>query len=198
MQRPGPWPVVSDRPRIGTGSDQGATVRRVREARPTRGPSRVEAWLWQHWLLVTNGAAGLLLVGAILPPVLDTLGLDAAAATIRAAYQVICAQRPSHSFFLFGYQLALEQRMLAIDAAQLVGGLLYAGRRGRVAPLGWGPLAVLTLPIAWDGFSQMLGLRDSDWLTRSWTGGLFALASVAATYPRVDRLLRSPGRDVTW
>lgn len=198
MQRPGPWTAVSDRPQIGDGSDRGATVRPVREARPTRGPSRVEARLWRHWLLVTNGAAGLLLVAAILPPVLDALGLDAAAATIRAAYRVICAQRPSHLFFLFGYPVALEQRMLAIDAAQLVGGLLNAGRRGRVAPLGWAPLAALTLPVAWDGFSQMLGLRDSDWLTRSWTGGLFALASVAATYPRVDRLLRSPGREVAW
>ena len=198
MQRPGPWPAVSDRPQIGNGSELEASVRPVREPRPTRGPTRVEVWLWRHWLLLTNGAAGLLLLGAMLPPVLDALGVQTAAATIRAAYQVICAQRSSHSFFLFGYPLALEQRMVALDASQLIGGLLYAGRRERMAPLGWIVLTALTLPIAWDGLSQMLGLRDSDWLTRSWTGGLFALASVAATYPRVDRLLRSPRREVTW
>lgn len=154
-----------------------------------------DLWRWsrRRWLLLANLAVGLTLAGAVAAPVLDVLGLHAAADAIRTAYLLLCGQRPSHSYFLFGYQTALEQRLLAMFAAQLLGGLAYAARRGHIAPLGPVPFAILTVPIAWDGFSQLVGLRDSDWLTRSWTGGLFSLAFVALAYPRADRLLRPRG-----
>lgn len=151
-------------------------------------------WITRHWLLLANVVTGLMVAGAVLAPALDALGFDSAGAAIRAAYQLVCAQRPSHSSFPFGHQLALEDRMIAMAVAQLVGGLAYAVWRDQVTALGWLPFVFLSIPMAWDGFSQMFGLRDSDWLTRTWTGALFSVASVAVAYPRVDRILRPPSR----
>ena len=157
------------------------------------GPGQHGPAPWRRWLLLANLAVGLTLAGAVLAPALDALGLGAAADAIRTTYLLLCGQRPAHSYFPFGYQMALEQRLVAMFAAQLVGGLAYAAWRSRVAPLGPVAFALLTLPIAWDGMSQLLGLRESEWLTRTWTGGFFSLALVAFAYPRVDRLLRPRG-----
>ncbi|HYU17594.1 MAG TPA: DUF2085 domain-containing protein [Chloroflexota bacterium] len=161
------------------------------------GVGRLGRWLLRHWLLFVNLAVGLTLAGAVLAPGLDALGMEAAGDAIRTAYRLICPQRPSHSFSVFGHQLALEQRMTAMAAAQLIGGLSYGAWRARIAPLGVFPFILLSLPIAWDGFSQMVGLRDSDWFTRTWTGGLFSLAFVAFAYPRVDGLFQSAARKVS-
>ncbi|MBI4491658.1 MAG: DUF2085 domain-containing protein [Chloroflexi bacterium] len=142
-----------------------------------------------HWLPLANLAMALTLAGAVAAPALRAVELDVAAEAIYTLYLLLCPQRPSHSYFLFGYQLALEQRPVAMVAVQLAAGLAYILVRGRLRPLDWRWLALFSLPLAWDGFSQMFDLRDSDWLTRSWTGGLFNLALVWWAYPRLDRAL---------
>lgn len=142
-----------------------------------------------HWLLLVNLALLLILAGAVAVPALRAAGLEAPAWLLSFVYRLICLQRPAHSYFLFGHQLALEQRMIAMFAAQLLGGLAYGLTRKWVRGLNWRVLIVFSLPIAWDGFSQMFGLRESDWLTRTWTGGLFNLAFAFWLYPLIDRAL---------
>jgi uncharacterized membrane protein len=93
----------------------------------------------------------------------------------------------SRSYFLFGHQMAYCERNTAIYAAMAIGGLAYAllRRRGLVSlPVVW--YVVLILPMAIDGFSQLFELRESTWLLRGLTGGLFGAATIWLTFPRLD------------
>lgn len=149
-------------------------------------------WGFAHWLLLANAAAALILVGALAAPLLAVAGLDTAAGAIHTLYLLLCPQRPAHSYFLLGHQLALEHREIAMFGAQLGGGLLFGLLRGRWrGRLGVWSLLLFSLPMAWDGFSQMFGLRASDWQTRTWTGALFALAFVFWFYPLLELQLRT-------
>jgi uncharacterized membrane protein len=142
------------------------------------------------WLLLVNLALVLLLIGAAAAPAAYAAGLPRYADFIHTAYLPLCPQRPSHSYFVFGYQTALEHREIAMLGALLVGGLVYGRVRERVSPLAFWVLLLAGIPISWDVLSQMLGLRDSDWFTRTWTGALACLAYVFWLYPRLDRSLR--------
>jgi uncharacterized membrane protein len=56
-------------------------------------------------------------------PLLYALGAMEVASRIFAAYHLICAQIPSHSYFLIGYRMALCSRNLAIYGALFVGSI---------------------------------------------------------------------------
>jgi uncharacterized membrane protein len=87
---------------------------------------------------------------------------------------------------VIGYKVAICQRDVAIYGAVLLGGLAFARLRRHVGALNWRWYLVLLLPIAWDGGSQLIGLRESNWLLRSLTGALFGLASVWLAYPYIE------------
>jgi hypothetical protein len=44
--------------------------------------------------------------------------------------------------------------------------------------------------MAIDGTTQLIGLRESDWLWRSITGALFGVGSVWLVYPYVEAAMR--------
>jgi uncharacterized membrane protein len=91
---------------------------------------------------------------------------------------------------VLGYQVAFCQRLLAIYVAMLWAGLTFSLVRGRLAPMPVGLFAVLSvLPIAVDGFTQLFGLRESTWLLRTVTGGLFGVGTVWLALPRVDEAM---------
>jgi len=78
--------------------------------------------------------------------------------------------------------------MIAIPAAQLVAGLLYAALRSRrgLRPLNaWWFLAG-SAPMLFDIFSQSLGWRDSDGLWRTATGLLFGGVTIWLFGPLLD------------
>lgn len=172
----------------------------------------------RHWLLASNVVVAVFVGLPFLAAVLMAVGLPDAAAPIYAAYQSVCHQWAFRSYFLFGpeltygpaalagligreamygtlgspelgYKVAFCQRDVAIYLAVLVGGIAYAARRGRVAPLGLLGYAVLIAPMALDGFTQLFGWRESTVELRTVTGALFGLASVWLIYPRVDDVL---------
>lgn len=147
------------------------------------------SWVVAHWLWITNAACLLVLLGAFAAPLLEAGGAAGVSAAIHAWYLLLCPQRPEHSYFPFGHQTALEHREIAMFAAQLAAGLVYATRRGRTRGLPLWAVAVCALPILWDGLSQAFGYRESDWFTRSWTGALFNAAFAWWFYPFVDRLV---------
>lgn len=93
-----------------------------------------------------------------------------------------------------GYKVAICQRDIAIYSAVLVTGLLYAFLSHRadrpLRALNWKLYILLLIPIALDGGSQLVGLRESDWFLRSLTGALFGAASVWLAYPHVDGAMR--------
>lgn len=152
---------------------------------PANPPGQV--WLERHWLLAANALNGLVLGGAVLAPWLRASGWEPLATLLYLAYRPLCLQRPSHSFFLFGHQLALEHRMLAIAVGLLLGGLLFALSRDRLRPLDRRLLTLLNLPMLIDVLSQTVGLRDSTWQWRVATGLLGSLAAVWWAYPHLAR-----------
>lgn len=149
-------------------------------------------WSFRHWLALANLGVALTLLGALAAPLLAAAGLASVAGAIHTLYLLLCPQRPSHSWFLLGHQLALEHREMAIFTAQLVAGLAFGALRARTTwRLDWRLFLLASLPMAWDVLSQQLGVRDSDWTARSWTGALFGAAFVLWFYPLLEHGFRA-------
>ncbi len=146
--------------------------------------------LLRRWLLVANVINGTILAGAVLVPLMMAAGLRPVAGALFAAYHLICLQNPDHSYFLMGYQLAMDQRMVAIFGSTFAAGLAFVLLRGLIRTLPWRVYFLLILPIAIDGFTQLFGWRTSNWELRTLTGVLFGTATVWLTYPPIDRALR--------
>ncbi len=96
-----------------------------------------------------------------------------------------------------GYKVALCQRDIAIWGGMLLGGLLFSLFRTRIKPLPfWAFLLIGLVPIGLDGGSQLisklaawywphLGImeRESTWLLRALTGGLFGGTAAWVVFP---------------
>jgi uncharacterized membrane protein len=146
---------------------------------------------------IANGLIGLL---AVVTPFLRHLLGDATTAPIYAAYAFICPQRPSHTWFIGGEPMAMEQRMVAMYLAFGVAGAIYAlwQRGGRRFPLLPTWLAVVAIaPVFIDVALSTVELRPSTGFSRLWTGTLSAVAIVWWAYPRFDRELTSVRERVT-
>jgi uncharacterized membrane protein len=181
--------------------------------------------LRRHWLTAANIAVALFLVLPFLAPVLLAAGFDGPANAIYAAYQLVCHQWASRSFFLFGpeyqygpealtalmgaeafysfvgspelgYKVAFCERDVAIYASVLLAGLVYGRFREQLPELSLAGYALLIVPIAVDAFTQLFGWRESTVELRTVTGVLFGAASVWLIYPRVDAVLERDLRSV--
>ena len=190
-----------------------------------RAAGAIGSGLAAHWLAAVNVLLLVVLALAVVAPALMAVGWHDPAELIYQLYAPICHQWPARSFFLFGpqptyslaelaaqagpqhvftfvgspdlgYKLAFCQRDLALYGAIWLSGLAYAARRSAVRPLPLSCYLLLCVPIGLDGFSQLLGWRESTWALRVLTGTLFGSASVWFLYPRLDRALsgrRLPG-----
>ena len=137
---------------------------------------------------VANGLIGLF---AIIAPLLRAaLGRDATA-WLYAAYSMICPQRPSHTTFVMGEPMAMEQRMVAMYLAFGIAGLLYAGWARWRRPLSSALLLAGVAPAVLDVFLSTAGLRASTPLSRWTTGAVASMAIVRWAYPRFDALSRA-------
>ncbi len=87
-----------------------------------------------------------------------------------------------------GYKVAICERDMAIYGSMVIGGLIFAvaRKRWRIPRLPIGIYVLFLLPIAIDGFSQLFGLRTSNWFLRTVTGSLFGLATIWLVYPYVQ------------
>lgn len=101
-----------------------------------------------------------------------------------------------------GYKVAICQRDVAIYGSILLGGLLlgaargvYAARGRRVPRLPVKAYLAALIPLAIDGGTQLLGLRESTWPLRLITGGLFGLATVWLTYPYIEEAMTEAAAD---
>ncbi len=89
-----------------------------------------------------------------------------------------------------GYKMALCQRDLALYGSLFLGGLIFGLLRKRLRPLSLLGYALCLVPMALDGGSQLLGLRESTPLLRMITGGILGLGSVWMLYPRLEEAFR--------
>lgn len=150
-----------------------------------------------HWLFAANLA---LIVFATLPfvaPILAYLGADGPAATIFRLYAITCHQMPSRSYFIFGHQVAYCERNTAIYFTMAAGGLVYLRlRRRKIRALPWKWYAVLILPIAIDGFTQLFGWRESTWQLRTITGTIFGAATIWLAFPMLQESFDQMAHDI--
>jgi uncharacterized membrane protein len=135
--------------------------------------------------ILIGGVIGL----ALLAPLGYALGLTGVSSSIFDAYRVLCAQTPSHSFYIFGYQVCLCSRCLAIYSSVLLGGILLALVRGRrhVRALDWRFWVLAMLPMALDGGTQLFGWRESNLGLRLLTGLIFGLATAWFLLPQIEQ-----------
>ena len=146
--------------------------------------------LLSYWAHVLTSLFGLIVLIALLIPILSYFGLDVIAKPLFFALHAICAQIPSHSFYLLGHQLGLCVRNLSIYSSMVLGGLAFVLSKKRMPGIPWWVWVLMILPMALDGTTQMVGWRESTWELRMITGVLFGLGSVWFALPLVQKYLR--------
>ncbi len=90
-----------------------------------------------------------------------------------------------------GYKMAFCERDFALYGGFFLVGVIYGLTRRRWRPLPWKWYALSLVPLALDGTTQLVGLRESTWWLRVSTGFLFALTTIWALYPRLDQALQT-------
>src|SRR5260370_12980146 len=119
---------------------------------------RVGGFLVAHFGLIFTVIIGLLLLAAFIDPILSFLGLDAIAKPLFYSMHLICAQIPSHSFYLFGHQVCLCERCCAIYGSMFLGGLAFVFIKKRLPRSPLLRLTLFFLPLAFDAFTPMFVL----------------------------------------
>jgi uncharacterized membrane protein len=147
-------------------------------------------FLLEQWAVVITIALGLLVFAALAVPFLSYIGLDALSKSIFYSLHYVCAQIPSHSFYVFGHQLGMCARNLSIYGSMFAGSLIFVLSKKRLPGIPWWLWVLMILPMAWDGTTQMFGWRESDWILRTLTGTLFGLGSVWFALPLMQKSLQ--------
>jgi uncharacterized membrane protein len=148
------------------------------------------AFLTEYWATLITAVLGLLVFIALSIPFLSYFGLDDISKPLFFALHLVCAQIPSHSFYIFGHQLGLCERNLSIYSSMFIGSLIFVLTKKRMPGIPWWVWLIMLLPIAWDGFTQMFGLRESDWILRVVTGSIFGFANVWFALPLMHKALQ--------
>lgn len=193
-EAPGPAPTQPNTP--GEWDDPLAGISPRRQAfsqRVVRLAEDTSHFFGRHWLALINSALGIFLGGAFLAPIFAYFGNYGASSWLIHTYHGVCDQIPSHSYYLFGHQVCLCERCLAIYTTLFLAGLslVVAPRlRSLIRPLDWRLWLLLILPMAIDGGTQLLGWRESDLLLRTITGFLFGLGSAWLILPRLEEIAR--------
>lgn len=152
---------------------------------------QLRGFVLAHWLLLVNIGLGVLVGGAVIVPLLFAVGWSDLGSSLFGLYHLVCGQLPSHSYYLFDYQLALCARNLAIYSALLSGSLAFHTVRQWLPPLAWYLWLVTLVPMAVDGGTQLVGLRESTWELRTVTGALVGLGVCWFLLPRIEAAIRS-------
>ncbi|HEY7984272.1 MAG TPA: DUF2085 domain-containing protein [Ktedonobacterales bacterium] len=159
----------------------------------------VDHGLRRHWLAGVNTLLALFIGVAVAAPIMRAVGLVGPSQSLLAGYHLFCAQTPSHSFYIAGHQMCLCARCLAIYSSLLAGGLVLAilRRQGRpIRAITFPMWVVAALPMALDGGTQLLGLRESDWFLRLLTGAIFGLATAWYALPQLHEVATEMPREL--
>jgi len=161
--------------------------------RITRPLDALGAWLSRRWLLLISVVLGLTLAGAVATPIFYAVGWTALGTWIFTSYHFICAQVPSHSYYLLGYQLALCARNLAIYGSLFAGTLAFQTVRRWLPALDWRVWLLTLVPMGLDGGMQLFGWWESNWELRMLTGAIFGLGICWLLLPWLEATTQ--GRD---
>lgn len=148
---------------------------------------RAGTFMLNYWAHVVTVILGLLVFAAIAVPFLSYVGLDSIAKPLFFSLHYVCAQIPSHSFYIYGHQLGLCARNFSIYTSMFLGCLVFVLSKKRMPGIPWWIWLLMLLPMALDGTTQMFGLRESDWILRLVTGTLFGLGNVWFALPLMHK-----------
>ncbi|GCF08059.1 DUF2085 domain-containing protein [Dictyobacter arantiisoli] len=164
------------------------------QARPIRPKSHFERiidrggdFLIAYWAHIVTTVLGILVGIAIAIPFLSYMGLQSISSPLFYVLHYVCAQIPSHSFYIWGHQLGLCARNFSIYTSMFLGSLIFVLSKKRLPGIPWWLWIIMILPMAWDGTSQMFGLRESDWILRMVTGTLFGLGNIWFALPLMHK-----------
>ena len=149
----------------------------------------VGIFLIVHWATMITCVLGILVFAALSVPFLSYFGLDGISKQIFFALHMVCAQIPSHSFYIFGHQLGMCARNFSIYASMFIGSLIFVLSKKRIPGIPWWFWILMILPMALDGTTQMFGLRESTWELRVLTGTLFGLGNVWFALPLIQKTI---------
>ncbi len=163
--------------------------RRAFSQRLANGAEFAGGWLRKHWLVVVNGFLITYIGLALLTPVAFAFGLNGPASAVFHVYRFFCDELPTHSFFIFGYQICLCQRCLAIYTSMLLAGITLAFLRKRrsVPNLTWWMWVIAMIPMALDGGTQLFGWRESNVWLRLLTGAIFGIGTAMFLLPQIEK-----------
>ena len=160
-----------------------------------RTTQRFGEFLLNYWAHIITAVLGLLVATALSIPFLSYFGLDAIAKPLFFSLHFVCAQIPSHSFYIFGHQLGLCARNFSIYTSMFLGSLVFVLSKKRLPGIPWWVWVLMLLPMAWDGTTQMFGWRESTWELRLLTGTLFGLGNIWFVLPLIQKMLdETPAR----
>ena len=149
-------------------------------------------FLLNYWAHIITVVLGTLVFIAISIPFLSYFGLDVIAKPLFYALHFVCAQIPSHSFYIFGHQLGMCERNFTIYTSMFLGSLVFVLTKKRLPGIPWWVWLLMILPMALDGTTQMFGLRESTWYLRILTGSLFGLGNIWFALPLMQKSLDTP------
>ena len=170
-------------------AEQVQAVHKQKFPRLNRFMDRCGNFLLNYWATLITILLGLLVLIAISIPFLSYFGLDSIAKPLFFSLHYVCAQIPSHSFYILGHQLGLCARNLSIYSSMFAGSLIFTLSRKRLPGIPWWLWVLMILPMAWDGTTQLFGWRESTWALRVITRTLFGGGTVWFVLPLVHRLL---------
>ncbi len=169
-----------------------STRRRAVNTVVTRVADALLEGIQRHWLAGVNTLLGVFIGVALLTPLGYALGWVGPSNAIFSVYHYFCAQTPSHSFYIEGYQVCLCARCLAIYTSLLTGGLLLALFRtrpqlhARIPHIGWRWWLLGMIPMALDGGTQLFGWHESNVFLRLLTGGIFGLMTAWFLFMQIN------------
>ena len=178
---------------------------------------RMAIYIGRHWLRFVTATLAIFVGLPWLAPIFAGWGWWGLADPIYTAYAFTCHQLPERAGSVMGYQVAFCYRNTALYGGAALFGVLFAlGRDNRASwlawlkkPISWPWLVLLLVPLAADGITHMLGLRDNpmdmmdasfgsfyigsqlfslNWWLRIITGLLAALGVVWFAYPRMEKI----------
>jgi uncharacterized membrane protein len=149
----------------------------------------VSNFLINYWATMITCVLGTLVFAALSVPFLSYFGLDGISKQIFFALHMVCAQIPSHSFYIFGHQLGMCERNISIYTSMFIGSLIFVLSKKRIPGIPWWIWILMILPLALDGTTQMFGWRESTWELRVLTGTLFGLGNVWFALPLIQKTI---------
>jgi len=166
--------------------------------------SRLDVWMhkagslaMEYWAHVITVLIGLIVLLALSVPLLTYLGLNNIAKPIFYSLHFICAQIPSHSFYMLGHQFGMCARNMSIYGSMFAGGMIFILSKKRLRGIPWWFWVLLILPMAYDGITQMFGLRESTWELRIITGTLFGLGNMWFVLPFIQKTIQQTMLDTS-